>query len=173
MRSHILVVFSSFFLVGLLEAQDQKFDNRIELSGTINFSYSSNNYLMTTAKTTTISLAPSAGFFLGPSFELLVGPSIYASFREYPQSWPGGGSIQAKTENYTFGFRTGAAYHILLDGPVVPFVALSGTLSWQRSITNAGITYPNHWSKPTIIAPSLDVGAKTFLSPDCALLNSF
>ncbi len=147
---------------------------RYELGGSVGYFYNSMNG-PGDSKTTThdISFRPNIGLFLTPSLEVTIGPTIQLNFRKV-----GASSIVIdgftffstpfEYEIYAIGFTPGIKYHFIPDGAVTPYIAVSGTLLWQRQISST-FNPPSIWSKPNIDAPTVDAGVRIFLSNDWAL----
>lgn len=162
----VIATFSSFAQTDL--------NGRYELGGSVAYFYDSMNGLGD-SKTTThdISFRPNVGLFLTPSLEVTIGPTISLMFRKVgATSFVFDGftffSPPYEYEYYSIGFTPGIKYHFILDGSVAPYVAVSGTLYWQRQITST-FNPPSVWSKPSIYAPTVDAGVRIFLSNDWAL----
>jgi len=150
-------------------------DGRYELGGSLGYSYSSMDMFGSEYTIQTFSLHPRIGFFLTPALEICLGPSVSLAFTRIGAGISLIGGVpfftpEYETESYNLGLTPVVTYHFLVDDAVVPYLALSASLFWQRSISKSPFSVgPTRWTKPTIIAPTVDAGVRIFLSQDWAL----
>lgn len=149
-------------------------NGRFELGGGLSYSSFSAKTFGQEGKGQSVAFQPNVGLFLTSAFEVSLGGSVsYSSMEQNGLMIVDGAyyfSYGIKTETFGLSVNPGIRYHVLVSDVVVPYLALSAQLSWQRLVFDS---YSKPWSKPSVVAPTLDAGIRFFLSSDWALQLGF
>jgi len=140
-------------------------NQRIELGGSLSYSYSSLTSYGATLKMSNLEIQPSLGIFVSSTVEIIVGPEYSVSSAENSIGLASPSTITSSE----LGILSGVGYHFPVDERFVPYVSATGRLYWNRMTYSPSII-PSAWSRPTIVFPSFEGGVKAFISKDWALV---
>ncbi|MBK8945767.1 MAG: hypothetical protein IPM32_10940 [Ignavibacteriae bacterium] len=173
MRIKQVIIFI-FMFSDLIFSQNND-DNKIELSGTINYSYVKNKYDLMEGYSflkynisQVIEFQPSFAYKYFQSFQLLVSPFYNYQFSEYNLNSGYSESIE-KYENHLIGFEIGSIYNLRLKEKMIIFTGAKLGFNWSK-YRNLVRTNNYKWSNLRITFPILLAGAKYFVSENWAVI---
>ena len=173
---------SCLFLSQSLLSQTVLLKDRYELQGTVAYQYVSetrqfdaNLGYAPEYTIQAVAVTPSVGYFISRSLQAFVQPRIGFTrstskmldrFVSPPQE------KNIVTTEYMPGIAIGVAYHIVDTSIIIPFVAVSTQISWQKRDIEGWLPGSGaRWSAAELALPTITIGAKTFFRQEWAFIT--
>jgi len=166
-----LTIFSITVLcVAGVSAQEYRHRPTYELMGSAFFDNSSfsepnSGSLIESEDLQTLTLKPTAGYFLTESIELLADLKYEFSVRKTNTTM---GPVEFR--RHRLGIAFGASYNLMSNSDFIPFVGAKIGVTWSR--TQPSSFFDTGWGKPEIAFPAFLLGGRFFLAQDWAFIAS-